>query len=438
MAKARAISGFPEWLPEERLLEERCISRLREVFQSYGYMPIETSSAELLSTLQAKGVVEKEIYALRRLSADADSEDELALHFDLTVPFARYVALNLNELTFPFRRYQVQKVWRGERPQKGRFREFYQFDIDLVAREELPLAADSEVIMAFQDGYRVLEIGKIVYRINNRKIVLGVLEALGVAADSQKKSIIAIDKFDKIGRDGVLEDLQQEAGLSSQLANQLLDSVLLSFPLADAASELARISFQNDKIDSGKQEILKLLELLPPHRTESISVHLNLVRGLDYYTGLILEAYHPEHMNFGAIGGGGRYEDLASEFSRHKLPGVGLSIGLSRLMSLIFENGLLERPAKSVAEVFVAVFSDEQLERAFQVSDLLRRKGIRVEIALKASKMGKQLELASKKGVPFVVLMDEGKSSYQLKNMTEGSQTEYPDLEQLAIVLKDC
>lgn len=438
MAKIQNISGFPEWLPEQRRLEVSLIDRIRTIFESYGFTPIETPAVELVRTLQAKGVVDKELFAVKRLASHDDAEIELALHFDLTVPFARYVAQHLSALTFPFKRYQVQKVWRGDRPQKGRFREFYQLDIDIVARDTLPIACDAEVIIAFCRALQAFEIGPFVLRVNNKKIVLGILERLEIPSTQWQASVTAIDKFDKIGEAGVLDELSSFVGLSRSIAARLIKDAIFSCRVSELASLETRLESSNALFRQGVQELREVIELVPPDLQPSIEVHTNLVRGLDYYTGLILEAHLPQYPEFGSVGGGGRYDDLVSEYLNKKVPGVGASIGLTRLMDLIFSEALVPLPSPSPSRVLITLYSEEQLVSAFAYAEELRAHALPTEVYPRPIKLGKQIEYAARKGIPFVVFLNPESAQIEVKDITTGEQRPVSGVDELvALVLDD-
>ena len=429
MSKVKNISGFPEWLPEEKLLEERIIDQIRSIYKSFGFTPIETPAVEFKSTLSSKGVIDKEIYILRRALKDPNEVDseELALHFDLTVPFARYTAQHLNDLVFPFKRYQLQKVWRGERPQRGRFREFYQFDIDIVARDVLPISCDAEILTAVHAVFSNLQIGSFLIKINNRKILLGLYESLGLSAAQQKKVLTIVDKLDKIGIAGIEKELSNEPEISGESIDRIISYTHLRMPLSDAKEVLGKIECTNETFLEGLTEIDTLASLLPLDRMQ---FDLSLARGLDYYTGTIYEVTLPEHPEFGSVSSGGRYEDLAGQFTNQKLPGVGGSVGITRLMGLILEKDLLEKGRACPTDVLVTVYAEEQRPFCFEVAAALRQKGFATEVFPSTPKLGKQIEYADKKGIPLVVFIQSEPLLIKTKKLSTKEEKEYSSLDE--------
>lgn len=420
------ISGFPEWLPEQKIVEDDVISKIKKVYASYGFAPIETPAVELTSTLTSKGVIDKEIYVLKRAKAADDSttdKEELALHFDLTVPFARYTAQHLNELTFPFKRYQLQKVWRGERPQKGRFREFYQFDIDIIARENLPLAADAEIISAIHDALTAAFPVKFLIRINNRKLLHGAYEALGIEEQYRPEVISIVDKLDKLQKDGIKKLLEDTKFLTAEQIDKIIS---LTDQNGEQVIELLKKEFQSNKLlEEGLSEITELTLSLS-HIHEKITVDLSLARGLDYYTGTVFEVVLPDYPAFGTISGGGRYENLAGQFTSQKLPGVGASIGLTRLMDLVFKENLIPTNRKSLVQAFVTVLDKTQRPKCNKVARELRTNNINCEVSLSEPKLGKQIEYAESKGAKFVFFVSD--TGIEAKDLSTKQQTKVENI----------
>jgi len=281
MAKINKISGFPEWLPQQKIAEDAVIAAIKAIYESYGFAPIETPAVELLSTLGSKGVIDKEIFVVKRLRAEEGDEAELGLHFDLTVPLARYVAQHAHELSFPFKRYQLQKVWRGDRPQKGRFREFYQFDIDIIGRGDLPLSCDAEVVGVVGLVMRALNVGPYTLRINNRKLLSALYAELGLAGATSKAAITAVDKLLKIGPDGVAAELRKLEGISERAVEVILRSTTIQCGPQDLRQKIASLNLSSQLIDEGIAELLTICELLPPEATEWLTIDMSLARGLD-------------------------------------------------------------------------------------------------------------------------------------------------------------
>lgn len=416
--KPKAISGFPEWLPEYRAVEQRWMDHLRKVFESYGYCSLETPAVEELDVLAAKGEVDKEIYVLQRLHSDANDKGEarLALHFDQTVPMARYVAQHFGELTFPFKRYQTQKVWRGERPQLGRLREFYQCDIDVIAIDNLPLAFDAEMPAVIYEALMGLNIGRVQIRISNRKILLGLVEALGVS-DSVYVTR-AVDKLEKIGADAVAELLKKEAGLNPDD----IEEVLKLAAIKGDASALAAIKPRNAQMEEGVNELIFVMNNL---KDINAIADLSIVRGLDYYTGTVYETALLDIPEFtGSVCSGGRYDDLAGSYINRHLPGVGISIGFTRLFDVLSHYGHIKPGAKTPTQVLVVLPSEERRPQAAATASALRKRGFNVELYHAPQNVKKQMEYANKKGIPFVWFPpfdDAGK--HEIKDMVSGTQS---------------
>lgn len=435
MSKISSISGFPEWLPEQKIIEDRIIALIKAVYVSYGFTPIETPAVELMSTLAAKGVVDKEIYCVSRAQAEPGAEAEIGLHFDLTVPFARYVAQHFNELQFPFKRFQLQKVWRGDRPQRGRFREFFQFDIDIIARENLPLSCDAEIIEVLDRAFRAAAIARHGIKLNNRKLLQGIYRALGLEEEQRKAAITVVDKINKIGKDGVLKELREQLQLDSNVATKILEFAELRVSLADAEKKLPGLVPDDAWCAEGVRDILALKTLLPSEAVDVIEVDFSLARGLDYYTGTILEVHLIDYPNFGSVAAGGRYEDLASQFISKKLPGVGVSIGLTRLMDLVFSEKLIPVQERAPTKVLVAVADDVQRARCNEVARELRALGVSTEVNFTSPKFGKQIDYAAGKKIPHVLFISDS-GEIEIKNLVSKEQAKVTSLKAWAEGLK--
>lgn len=431
--KPRPISGFPEALPAERLVEERFLAIIRTTFERFGFTPIETPAVERREVLTAKGIVDKEIYGLSRLAA-AEGEDpttDLALHFDLTVPTARYVAQHFGRLIFPFRRYQIQKVWRGERPQAGRFREFTQCDIDIIGNGSLDLLADAEipaVIDAVFSGLdAALGIGGFVIRLNNRKLLQGLLEAMGAATPAAVAAALrAIDGLEKVGRDAVAAALARDAGLSAAAADGLLDRLATVRNVADLDG-LADTALFRD----GAAELAQVFDGLAALGVPAGRVRLDLTiaRGLDYYTGTVYETMLDALPGIGSVCSGGRYDNLASNYTRQALPGVGISIGLSRLIARAFEAGLIAPGPATPATVLVTVMDRTLLPDSLTVARRLRDAGVATEVFTEPRKLAAQLKYADAKGFRYAVILGEDErtaGTVRIKTLSTGDQTTVP------------
>lgn len=430
-------SGFAENLPAEQLVEERLKAGLAAAAEGYGYVRLETPAVEYMDTLASEGNITKEIYRIVRSQAEDDgSESERGLHFDLTVPFARYVAQHYAELPFPFRRYQIQKVWRGERPQKGRFREFYQADIDVVANEVLPIQFDAEVIMVMARVLSSFGIGPVTMKVNNRKFLTGLLEHFGIT--DQVGVLQQIDKLDKIGVEKVTETLMAEYDLSDNTLGSLFAIITKRVPAAKLGEVLAQIPDSNQTLAEGKAELLALFEnVLTAGDVSKVTIVFDpaIARGLDYYTGMVCETTIDGLERYGSICSGGRYADLASRFTSRKLPGVGLSIGLSRLMAIIKEESLLDFTAQTKTQVIVGLFHESLRTVSHVASEQLRAAGLRVESVHKEqSNLGKQIDQAAAKGVPFVLACEQD-GSYSLFPTVGGDKQVCHSIEEVAAVI---
>lgn len=419
--KPTPISGFPEWLPEERIVEQRWFDHIRRVFESYGFCSIETPSVEALDAITAKGEVDKEIYVIDRLhKEDGDKEARLALHFDQTVPLARYVAQHFSDLVFPFKRYQMQRVWRGERPQMGRMREFYQCDIDIIHVDNLPISFDADVAAVMYEVLEGLNIGRVQLRINNRKILMGLLESMNITDAIPVTR--AVDKLEKIGEDDVRKQLL-EAGLSEAQAND----VLTLAQIKGKGDAIRAIEAKNDTMKAGIEELAFVLDNLKHLPDHAVVGDLMIVRGLDYYTGTVYETQLLDVPEFtGSVCSGGRYDDLAGSFINKHLPGVGISIGFSRLFDVMRQSrpDLLGIGPKSPAHIMMVLPSEDKRALAHETARTLRNRGYNVEVYHAPQKIGKQMEYASKKLIPYVWFppFEDGKP-HEVKNMTTGEQS---------------
>lgn len=435
--KPRPISGFPEWLPPEKLVEERVLSTIRQEFQRFGFTPIETPAVERKDVLEAKGMEQREIYALSRLAA-AEGEDpstEMALHFDLTVPLARYVAQHMNDLTFPLRRYQIQKVWRGERAQAGRFREFYQCDIDIIGKEKVSPLADAEIPSVIHAIFDKLDIGGSTIRVNNRKVLQGFVEHLGVPSDGLASVLREIDALEKVGQEAVTQGLVDRAGLTVGAAEELLTFV--QRPVSgDDLMGLADTETYNQGISELSRLVDDMRDLGMPD--DAYRIDLSIARGLDYYTGTVYETILDALPEAGSVCSGGRYDNLAGTFTRQSLPGVGISIGLSRLLARAFDAGLMTAEAGTPAKVFVTMLDANRRADYLALAATCRQAGFNTDLALEARKLGPQLKYASEKHIPVAIIagsaeLDSG--TVGVKDMRSGEQ-QTVGIDELASAIK--
>ena len=426
-----SLSGFPEWLPAGRVVEQQFIDILRRTFELHGFSGIQTRAVEPLTELTRKGETSKEVYLLSRLqggpgeAGEADPAKQLGLHFDLTVPFARYVVDNAGILHFPFKRYQIQKVWRGERPQEGRFREFYQVDIDVVGDGSLPLHYDVEVPLIMHEALSALPIPAITIHVSNRKVAQGFYQSVGIEDDRLVEVLRVVDKLDKIGTDAVAVELVETVGITRAQAEAALG--LATMTGTDPDQLRARVLGALDGAEpsalllAGLDELESLLRVAARRRPGAIVADLKIARGLDYYTGTVYESFMAGHEDLGSVCSGGRYDSLASNGKR-TFPGVGISVGLSRLLSRIMGAGLIEVTRAVPTAVLVAVTDEEHRAVSDAVADVLRERGIAADVAPTAAKFGKQIRFADKRGIPFVWFPGAGTESDSVKDIRSGEQ----------------
>jgi histidyl-tRNA synthetase len=440
--KPALLRGFDqEYLPQEQLQFNRLIDIIRKNFELFGFLPIETPSAERREVLTSKGGVEKEIYALTRL-AEADDDEAAtkgALRFDLTVPLARYVAMRERELAFPFRRYQIQRVWRGETPQanKGRWREFYQCDIDIIGREKLSYLAEAEIPSVIYSVFREMAIGEFRIRINNRKVLRGLLQSFHVADSNAPEVLRWLDKTEKENAATILAGLHG-AGLSAEAADSLYNLIAKKRDTKATFDALSSVT-SNETLQLGIEEAGKIIAAMHDFGVPDsvFAFDLGVVRGLDYYTGTIYETTLTNAPELGSICSGGRYDDLASYFTNTRLPGVGISIGLTRLFSRLKEAGLLQPLPRTPAEVLVTTMDAKYLERYLAMARQLREAGINTEVYLESAKLGNQLSYADRKGFRVAVIAGENefaKNAVQLKDLGAKSARDVPIDELVASV----
>jgi histidyl-tRNA synthetase len=439
-------SGFDiELLPGEKRLEQFLLDTIRQVFERYGFTPIETPAVERLEVLQAKGnQADNIIYSLHPVlppnllartaqttsAEEAEGDSELrALKFDQTVPLAAYVARHLNELTFPFARYQMDMVFRGERAKKGRYRQFRQCDIDVVGRGQLSLLYDAQVPAIIAEIFNAIKIGKFLIRINNRKVLTGFFEAIAVPADQIRMCIKVIDTLEKVGEDKVKAILDAE-GISASQVNEIIQFINLKGDSASILATLAQKCAEWGDPELLQQGIAELQTVIQGVESlgvpaDQFCIDLAIARGLDYYTGTVYETTLVEFEALGSICSGGRYEELVGMFVGEKLPGVGISIGLTRLMRRLMDANILQSMSPSPAQVMVINFRNELMPTYLQVSQQLRNAGINVLTGFEERALGKQFHFADKLGIPLCVIIgpDEVAAGVvNLKVMSSGEQ----------------
>ena len=429
----RTLSGFMELLPEQQILMEDVMQILRETYSLYGFTPLDTPLIEASEVLLAKGGGETEKQIYRFTKGDSD----LSLRFDLTVPLAKYVALHYGELAFPFRRYQIGKVYRGERAQRGRFREFYQADIDMIGDGKLDVSNEAEMPAIIYQVFNRLGLKKFQIRVNNRKILNGFYGMLGLS--EQAGDIMrTVDKLEKIGADKVRE-LLTELGVSQEKAGEILGFMEIKGSNGQVLEALEAYRGRNELFDLGLDELKTVVKYLGGFGVpeENFAVDLTIARGLDYYTGTVYETFMVEHPEIGSICSGGRYDNLAEYYTDKILPGVGISIGLTRLFFILNEQGLLNEERNTAPADVLLLPMVEDLSPAVELATRFRNAGVRVQLYGEQKKFKAKMNYADKIGVPFVVFLGEDEireGVVACKDMKSGEQTKLGFEETLARV----
>ncbi len=435
MIKPRTPPGVMELLPRDQIAFQRMLDTIRRTFERFGFLPVETPVFELTEVLLTKsgGETERQVYFVQSTGAlekGGEGLPELALRFDLTVPLARYVAEHEHDLAFPFRRYQMQRVYRGERAQRGRFREFYQCDIDVVGKDVLSTRYDAEIPAVISAVFEALAIGDFTIQLNHRKLLRGYFEGLGIEGERQFAVLRELDKLDKRGEGPVRATLQGEGfGLPDDAVDRLMSFARVrSTGHDDALAKLAALGSGTALFEEGRDELRAVLEQLrvlgvPEAR---YAINLSIARGLDYYTGIVYETTLDAHPQIGSICSGGRYDNLAGHYTKSKLPGVGISIGLTRLFFQLREAGLVGTADSSV-DALVTLLDDAGLGTALSLSQRLRAAGLNVETQLEPRKLARQLQYADRAGIRFVVIRGEDEAArgmVAVKDLRRGEQFE--------------
>jgi histidyl-tRNA synthetase len=434
--KPRTPPGVMELLPREQIAFQRMLDVVRRNFERFGFLPVETPVFELSEVLLTKtgGETERQVYFVQSTGAlSQGGTPELALRFDLTVPLARYVAEHEHELAFPFRRYQIQRVYRGERAQRGRFREFYQCDIDVIGKDALSVRCDAEIPAVIHALFTELAIGPFTIQLNNRKLLRGFFEGLGLADGEQQALVLReIDKLDKRGAEAVAATLAAEPfNLAADTVAQVMAFVQVrSSGHADALARLDALGAGNATLAEGVSELRQVLAMLKDLGVpeSAYAVNFSIARGLDYYTGTVYETTLDDYPQIGSICSGGRYDNLAGHYSKSKLPGVGISIGATRLFYQLREAGIL-KDADSTVQVLVALMDEGRLADSLQIAAELRAAGINTEVQLEAKKLAKQFQYADRAGIRFVVLVGDdeaARGAATLKDLRRQEQFEEP------------
>ena len=431
--KPRTLSGFMELLPAKQQQMERFFQVLRETYSLYGFTPLDTPVIESAEVLLAKGggETEKQIYRFEK------GDSDLALRFDLTVPLAKYVALNYGQLTFPFRRFQIGKVYRGERAQRGRFREFYQADIDIIGDGQLDILNEAEIPAVIYRTFSTLGLKRFQIRVNNRKILNGFYAMLGLT-EKAGDIMRTVDKLDKIGPEKVKTLLlDEEIGLTAEQADEILAFIAIRGTNAEILDKLSAYKGRAELFDLGYEELQAVVSCLAAFGVpeENFAVDLTIARGLDYYTGTVYETTMLDYPEIGSICSGGRYDNLAEYYTDKKLPGVGISIGATRLFYVLEEQGLLNPSQPTApADVLVIPMSDDFV-KAVEVATALRDNGIRTQLYTEKKKFKAKIGYADKLGIPYVVFLGEDEIAngvITLKDMTSGEQKTLPVAEAVA------
>ncbi len=421
IVKPSTLPGFMELLPQDQILFNEMLDTIRRNYEKHGFLPIDTPAIEKSEVLLAKGggETEKQIYRFQK------GDTDMSLRFDLTVPLARYTVEHFHELSFPFRRYHIGKVYRGEKAQKGRFREFYQCDIDVIGNEKLAIENDAEMPVVIYHIFKELGFDNFTIRLNNRKILNGFYSELQI--EDTVSVLRTVDKIDKIGKAAVKKELE-ENGVSSEAADRILEFISIDGSNKEIFEALEGLNVADEKFNEGLLELKKIVEFIEAYGVDekNYKVDLKIARGLDYYTGTVYETTLDDYPKVGSVCSGGRYDNLANNYTDKKLPGVGISIGLSRLFYQLNEAKIIEAEKKSLVDVLVIPMDDQMIDAIKLVSEL-REKGVSIVLYTEQAKMGKKFKYADNLDIPYTIVVGEEEvktKKYALKNMTTGDQEE--------------
>ena len=416
----RTLAGFMELLPEEQILFEQMKQKIEKTYQKFGFLPLDTPIIELSEVLLAKagGETEKQIYRFNK------GDTDLSLRFDLTVPLAKFVAKNYGNLSFPFRRYQIGKVYRGEKVQKGRFREFYQCDIDIIGDEELSILNDAEIPSVIYTIFKELGFDDFTICINNRKLLNGLFESLS-QKENATEILRIIDKIEKIGKEAVIEELEK-INVPKECINKILEFIQIEGTTDEKISQLQNLKIENEMFKTGLEEITQTVKYIRIFGIpeNNFKLDLTIARGLDYYTGTVYETFLNKYRGIGSVCSGGRYENLAEYYTNKKLPGIGISIGLTRLFYVLNELNLIKVEQKSISKVLVIPMI-EDLKVPIEIANKLRSEGINTEIYLNNKKLKAKMKYADKLQIPYVIVVGEDEinsKEIKLKNMETGEE----------------
>ena len=416
----KTLPGFMELMPNDQVKFNEMKEIIKKSYEKFGFLPLDTPVIEYSDVLLAKagGETEKQIYRFNK------GETDLALRFDLTVPLAKYVAQNQNELSFPFKRYQIGKVYRGEKAQKGRYREFYQCDIDIIGDGELSIINDAQMPSVIYTTFKELGFDNFTICINNRKILNGLFEELNIT-DSKTDVMRIIDKIEKIGKTEVEKEMK-EIGLSDDTISKIINFILIDGNTDEKIKQLEELNINNEIFIEGLNELKDVVKYIRLFGVKDnyFEIDLKIARGLDYYTGTVYETFLNDYRKLGSVCSGGRYDNLAEFYTDKKLPGVGISIGFTRLFYQLNEAGAVKTEKQSISDVLV-VPMDEEIEDALEVATKLREAGINTDVYLEDAKMKKKMKYADKWNIPYVIIIGEEERNtkkYALKNMISGEQ----------------
>lgn len=419
ITKPTILPGFMELLPKDQIVFNKILNRIKNVYESYGFLPIDTPVIEKSEVLLAKGGgdTEKQIYRFNK------GDSDLSLRFDLTVPLARYVSQHMENLTFPFKRYQIGKVYRGERNQRGRFREFYQCDIDIIGNDKLNTINDAEITSIIYTIFNELNFGDFVIHINNRKILNGLFEYLNI--EDKENALRIIDKLDKIGIDNVRLELNK-CNIENESIDKLIEFINTTGSNEEILKSLKELNIQNSTYNLGINELETVTHYMNSFGVpeKNYAIDLKIARGLDYYTGTVFETFLSDYPQIGSVCSGGRYDNLAEYYTKQKLPGVGMSIGLTRLYYQLNEANLLKDYETSLTKVLIIPL-DDSLDYSIKLANKLRNDNIYADVYLENKKISKKLDYANKLNIPYVILVgpDEIKTNIlTLKDMKKGEQ----------------
>lgn len=417
--KPSTLPGFMELLPKDQVVFNQLVDIIKTNFEKYGFLPIDTPVLEKAEVLLAKGggETEKQVYAFTKGTTD------IAMRFDLTVPLARYTVEHFSDLNFPFKRYQIGKVYRGERAQKGRYREFYQCDIDIIGNGKISLVNDAECPAVIYSIFREFDFGKFTININNRKILNGFFKSLEVKSTEEVMRII--DKIDKIGVDNVKEELAK-VGMSAENIDKLISFIEIDGTKEEIIEALKNLDCDNEDFIKGVEELETVVKYMRAYGVEDdyFKINLKIARGLDYYTGTVYETFLDDHRELGSVSSGGRYDNLAGYYTTNLMPGVGMSIGLTRLFSKMQELGLIKETKSEVSDIIIIPMEETMVE-SIEILSRLQKEGISATIYAESGKMGKKFKYADALDIKYALVIGENEiksNVYGIKNMETGDQ----------------